>query len=320
MQLRPLGASGLHVSRLGLGTMAWGRDVEWPAARDLLADFVDGGGNLVDTAPAYGAGVAEKMIGKALATGLSRESLVIATKAGFVIRDGRRSIDTSRGALLNDLEQSLRRLKTDHVDLWQVHAWGEAPLEETLSALDSAVSRGMARYVGVSNFVGWQTATAATWQEADRGRTPLSSVQVEYSLLARRAEVEVVGAAQHHRMGVLAWSGLGRGALTGKYRDGRLPRDSRAASDHFGWFLEPYLQPRSTAIVDAVAHAAQGLGLTAAQVALAWVRDAPQVASALVGPRTTDQLAELLDAEEKELVTPIVAALDDISGGTNAYR
>lgn len=320
MQLRPLGASGLHVSRLGLGTMAWGRDVEWPAARDLLADFVDGGGNLVDTAPAYGAGVAEKMIGKALASGLSRDSLVIATKAGFVIRDGRRIIDTSRGALLSDLEQSLRRLQTDHVDLWQVHAWGEAPLDETLSALDSAVSRGLARYVGVSNFVGWQSATAATWQEADRARTPISSVQVEYSLLARRAEVEVVGAAEHHRMGVLAWSSLGRGTLTGKYRGGRLPRDSRAASDHFGWFLEPYLQPRSAAIVDAVAHAAQGLGLTATQVALLWVRDAPQVASALVGPRTTDQLAELLDAEDKVLVAPIVSALDDISGGPNAYR
>ena len=320
MQLRPLGASGLHVSRLGLGTMAWGRDVEWPAARDLLADFVDGGGNLVDTAPAYGAGVAEKMIGKALASGLSRDSLAIATKAGFVIRDGRRIIDTSRGALLSDLEQSLRRLQTDHVDLWQVHAWGEAPLDETLSALDSAVSRGMARYVGVSNFVGWQSATAATWQEADRARTPISSLQVEYSLLARRAEVEVIGAAEHHRMGVLAWSSLGRGALTGKYRGGRLPRDSRAASDHFGWFLEPYLQPRSAAIVDAVAHAAQGLGLTATQVALLWVRDAPQVASALVGPRTTDQLAELLDAEDKVLVAPIVSALDDISGGPNAYR
>ena len=320
MQLRPLGASGLNVSRIGLGTMAWGRDVEWPAARDLLADFVDGGGNLVDTAPAYGAGVAEKMIGKALASGLSRDSLVIATKAGFVIRDGRRIIDTSRGALLSDLEQSLRRLQTDHVDLWQVHAWGEAPLDETLSALDSAVSRGMARYVGVSNFVGWQSATAATWQEADRARTPISSLQVEYSLLARRAEVEVIGAAEHHRMGVLAWSSLGRGALTGKYRGGRLPRDSRAASDHFGWFLEPYLQPRSAAIVDAVAHAAQGLGLTATQVALLWVRDAPQVASALVGPRTTDQLAELLDAEDKVLVAPIVSALDDISGGPNAYR
>lgn len=320
MRHRPLGASGLQVSRLGLGTMAWGRDVGWPQARDLLRDFVDAGGSLIDTAPAYGAGVAEKMICKAFAAGLPRDSVLIATKAGFVIRDGRRLIDTSRGALLADLEQSLRRLGTDHVDLWQVHAWGEAPLEETLSALDSAVSRGMTRYVGVSNFVGWQTATAATWQSADRMRTPLSSVQVEYSLLARRAEVEVVGAARHHRLGLLAWSSLGRGALTGKYRGGRLPRDSRAASDHFGWFLEPYLQPRSVAIVDAVAHAAQGLGLTPAQVALLWVRDAPQVASALIGPRTTDQLAELLDAEEKELVAPIVEALDDISGGPNSYR
>ena len=320
MQHRPLGSSGLQVSRLGLGTMAWGRDVEWPQARDLLRDFVDAGGTLVDRAPAYGAGVAEKMVGKALAGGLPREALVIATKAGFVIRDGRRVIDTSRGALLSDLEQSLRRLGTDHVDLWQVHAWGDAPLEETLSALDSAVARGMARYVGVSNFVGWQTATAATWQDADRARTPISSVQVEYSLLARRAEVEVVPAARHHRLGLLAWSALGRGALTGKYRGGRLPRDSRAASDHFGWFLEPYLQPRSAAIVDAVAHAAQGLGLTPGQVALMWVRDAPQVASALVGPRTTDQLAELLDAEDKTLVPPIVSALDDISGGANAYR
>lgn len=320
MQQRLLGASGLQVSRLGLGTISWGRDVAWPAARDLLHEFVAAGGNLVDVSPAYGGGVAEKMIGKALAAGLPRDTLVIATKAGFVVRDSRRVIDTSRGALLNDLEQSLRRLGTDHVDLWQVHAWGTAPVEETLSALDTAVARGMARYVGVSNYIGWQTATAATWQEADRARTPLSSVQVEYSLLARRAEVEVVGAAAHHRLGVLAWSALGRGALTGKYRGGRLPRDSRAASEHFGWFLEPYLQPRSAAIVDAVAHAAQGLGLTPSQVALMWVRDAPQVASALVGPRTVDQLAELLDAEGKELVAPIVSALDDISGGPNALR
>ena len=320
MQTRPLGASGLHVSRLGLGTMSWGRDVEWATARDLLHEFVAVGGNLVDTAPAYGAGVAEKMIGKALAGGLPRESLVIATKAGFVVRDGRRQIDTSRGALLNDLESSLRRLRTDHVDLWQVHAWGDAPIEETLSAMDAAVARGMARYVGVSNFVGWQTATAATWQEADRTRTRLSSVQVEYSLLARRAEVEVVGAAAYHQLGLLAWSSLGRGVLPGSYRGGRLPRGSRGASEHFTWFVEPYLQPRSTAIVDAVAHAAQGLGLTPSQVALLWVRDAPQVASALVGPRTVDQLTELLDAEGKELVAPIVAALDDISGGPNALR
>ncbi|RRD48877.1 aldo/keto reductase [Arachnia propionica] len=319
MEYRALGRSGLQVSRVGLGTMAWGRDVEWPEVQEIVSEFVESGGNLIDTAPAYGGGVAEKMIGKLLATGVPRESLVIATKAGFVIRGGRRIVDTSRAALLSDLEGSLKRLRTDHVDLWQVHAWGTAPIEETLSALDQAVSRGMARYVGISNFVGWQTATAATWQEAVAGRTKLASVQVEYSLLARRAEVEVIGAAQHHQLGLLAWSALGRGALTGKYLTS-IPKDSRAASEHFGWFLEPYLQPRSRSVVEAVATAANGLALTPSQVALIWVRDAPQVASALVGPRTVDHLVELLDAETKQLVPPIVAALDDVSGGPNQYR
>ncbi len=300
--------------------MAWGRDVEAATARRLLETFVAGGGNLVDTAPAYSAGAAEKIIGSAIARGLPRDELVIATKAGFVVRDGRRVIDTSRGALLDDLEGSLRRLNTNYIDLWQIHAWGEAPLEETLAAADSAVQRGLVRYVGVSNFVGWQTATAATWQEALPGRVHLSSVQVEYSLLARRAEVEVVGAAKYHGLGILAWSSLGRGALTGKYRFGKMPTDSRAASPHFSWFLEPYLQPRSAAIVDAVAHAAQGLGLTPTQVALLWARDAPQVASALVGPRTLDQLDEIMEVDGKRLVAPIVSALDDISGGQNALR
>lgn len=319
MEHRSLGSSGLQVSRMGLGSMAWGRDTDWPTVKQLVHDFVDAGGNLIDTAPAYGGGVAEKMIGKLLAGGVPRHDLAIATKAGFVIRNGKRVIDTSRSAMLNDLEQSLRRLNTDHIDLWQVHAWGDAPIDETLAAMDSAVSRGLARYVGVSNFVGWQSATAATWQEALTERTKLASVQVEYSLLARRAEVEVVGAAAHHRLGMLAWSSLGRGALTGKYRSG-IPSDSRAASDHFAWFLEPYMQPRSRAVVDAVAKAAEGLGLTPSQVALLWVRDAPNVASALVGPRTTEHLTELLDAESKVLVAPIVSALDDVSGGPNAHR
>lgn len=319
MDLRPLGNSGLHVSPIGLGTMAWGRDVAWEEVRHIVGDFVERGGNLVDTAPAYGGGVAERMLGKLFAGGLPRDSLVVATKGGFVIRGGKRVIDTSRSAMLSDLEQSLRRMHTDHVDLWQVHAWGDAPIEETLSAVDSAVSRGLARYVGVSNFVGWQTATAATWQQADGSRTPLVSAQVEYSLLARRAEVEVIGAARHHGLGLLAWSALGRGALTGKYATG-IPRDSRAAADHFAWFLEPYLQPRSRAVVDAVVRAAQGLGLTPSQVALMWVRDAPQVASALVGPRTRAHLSELLDASTKTIVAPIVSALDDVSGGPNGYR
>lgn len=320
MELRALGNSGLHVSPVGLGTMAWGRDVDATTARRMLETFVDAGGNLVDTAPAYGAGAAEKIIGASLARGIRREDLVVATKAGFVVRDGKRVIDTSRGALLDDLTSSLRRLGTSYVDLWQIHAWGDAPLEETLAAADFAVQRGMARYVGVSNFVGWQTATAATWQEAVPGRAKLASAQVEYSLLARRAEVEVVGAARHHGLGLLAWSALGRGVLTGKYREGRVPSGSRAASHHFQWFLKPYLQPRSGAIVDAVTHAAGGLGLTPTQVALLWVRDAPQVASALVGPRTLDQLDEILETTGKALVGPIVSALDDISGGRNSFR
>ena len=170
-----------------------------------------------------------------------REDVVIATKAGFVVRDGKRVVDTSSRALLRDLAGSLERLGTDYVDLWQLHAWGEAPLEESLSAIDHAVRQGMARYVGVSNFVGWQTAQAATWQRAVPGRTPIVSVQVEYSLLARRAEMELVPAAEAFGLGVFPWSPLGRGVLTGQYRS-RIPKGSRAASDHFAWFVQPYLE------------------------------------------------------------------------------
>ncbi len=319
MQLRALGGSGLQVSRLGLGTMSWGRDTPWAEAKEIARDFVDAGGNLFDTAPAYGAGLAEKMIGKLIHTDLRRDEVVIASKGGFVIRDGKRVVDTSRSAMIADLEATLRRLHTDHVDLWQVHAWGEAPIEETLSAIDMAVTRGMARYAGVSNFIGWQTATAATWQEAVPGRERLVSTQVEYSLLARRAEVEVVGAARAHDLGLIAWSSLGRGVLSGKYRTG-IPRNSRGATDHFAWFIEPYLEQRSKSVVEAVVRAAEGLGMSPVQVALLWVRDAPQVTSALVGPRTADQLSELIDTETKALPQPIVAALDDVSGGPNAYR
>lgn len=307
------------MSQLGLGTMTWGRDTAWPEARALARRFVEAGGTLIDTAPAYGAGAAEKMIGKLIHTELRRDEVVIASKGGFVIRDGKRVIDTSRSAMLADLEQTLRRLHTDHIDLWQIHAWGEAPIDETLSAVDVAVSRGMVRYAGVSNFIGWQTATAATWQEAVPGRVRLVSAQVEYSLLARRAEVEVVGATRAHGMGLIAWSSLGRGVLSGKYRTGT-PRDSRGATDHFAWFIEPYLEPRSRSVVEAVVKAAEGLDLTPVQVALLWVQDAPQVSSALVGPRTVAQLDALLEVEGKTLPAAIISALDDVSGGPNALR
>ena len=319
MLRRSVGTSGLTVGRLGLGTMTWGRDTRPEDAKEVLRAFVAAGGDLVDTAPAYSRGAAERILGKLLRTDIDRDDVVIATKAGFTFRDGVRVVDTSRRVLLDDLYESLRRLGTDHIDVWQVHAWGQAPLEETLAALDHAVSTGVVRYAGVSNFVGWQTAAAATWQSAFPGRARLVSNQVEYSLLARRAEVEVLPALRHFEMGFFPWSPMGRGVLTGKYRGG-VPRDSRAATAHFGWYVEPYLEARSRAVVEAVAKAADGLGVSPLQVAWLWVRDAPGVTAPLLGVRTAAQLAPYLEAEPMTLPPEIAAALDDVSGGQNEAR
>ncbi|TBT84355.1 aldo/keto reductase [Propioniciclava sinopodophylli] len=319
MQRRSVGTSGLTVGRAGLGTMTWGRDTRFEDARALLRAFVAAGGDLVDSAPAYSRGEAERMIGKLLRTEIHRDDVVLATKAGFTFRDGVRVVDTSRRVLLDDLHESLRRLGTDHIDVWQVHAWGQAPLEETLAALDHAVSTGVVRYAGVSNFVGWQTAAASTWQSAFPGRARLVSNQVEYSLLARRAEVEVLPALRHFEMGFFPWSPMGRGVLTGKYRGG-VPRDSRAATTHFGWYVEPYLEARSRAVVEAVAKAADGLGVSPLQVAWLWVRDAPGVTAPLLGARTAAQFTPYLEAESMSLPPEIAAALDDVSGGPNEAR
>jgi aryl-alcohol dehydrogenase-like predicted oxidoreductase len=319
MELRPVGTSGLRVSRVGLGTMTWGRDTSAEQAKGLLDMFREAGGTLIDTAAAYGAGDSERLIGQLIFDAGAREEMVIATKAGFVIRDGERIVDTSSRALLRDLDGSLARLQTDYVDLWQIHAFGDAPLAESLAAVDHAVATGRVRYAGVSNFVGWQTAQAATWQSAFPGRTPISSAQVEYSLLARRAEVEVLPAVRAFGMGFFPWSPLGRGVLTGQYRTGT-PRGSRGATDHFAWFVEPYLEPRSRGVVEAVARAAEGLDLTPLQVALLWVRDAPGVTAPLLGARSAGQLAPALAVEDQQLPDEIASALDDVSGGPNAAR
>lgn len=319
MERRRVGTSGLTVGRLGLGTMTWGRDTGSDEARTLLRAFVDAGGDLVDTAPAYARGEAERLLGRLLRTEVARDDVVLATKAGFTFRNGERVVDTSRAALLDDLHGSLKRLGTDHVDLWQLHAWGDAPLEESLAAVDHAVSSGAVRYAGICNFVGWQTAQAATWQSAFPGRARLVSAQVEYSLLARRAEVEVLPALRHFGIGLLPYSPMGRGVLTGKYRTG-IPRGSRGSTDHFGWYVEPYLEQRSRAVVEAVVRAADGLGLTPLQVALLWVRDAPTVTAPLLGARTAAQIAPYLAAEELALPDEIARALDDVSGGPNLGR
>lgn len=313
MQQRSLGATGLKVSRLGLGTMTWGRDTDEHEARDQLIAFAEAGGTLVDTAAGYGDGASEELIGTLIGDVVARDEVVLATKAGIHRRTGERVTDTSRGSLLTTLDASLKRLGVDHVDLWQVHVWtDETPVEETLTALDLAVTSGRASYVGISNYTGWQTAQAATWQRAVPGRVPLASTQVEYSLLNRHVEQEVVPAARALGLGVLPWSPLGRGVLTGKYRTGT-PSDSRAATEHFARFVGAYLDDRGRGIVEAVARAADGLGWSPLEVSLVWVRDRPGVTAPIVGARTAAQLKGALGIEELTLPPEIVDALDDVS-------
>ena len=315
MQQRYLGQTGLKVSRMGLGTLTWGRDTDEHEARDQLVAFTEAGGTLLDTAAGYGDGASEELIGSLLGDVVRRDDVVIATKAGITRARGQRETNASRGSLIATLDASLKRLGVDHVDLWQVHTWvDDTPLEETLTALDYAVSTGRASYVGVSNYTGWQSAQAATWQKAVPGRAKLASHQFEYSLLNRRAEAEVIPAAEAMGLGVLPWSPLGRGVLTGKYRTGT-PADSRAASPHFQNFVTGYLGERSSRIVEAVARAADGLEWTPLEVALAWVRDRPGVTAPIVGARTAAQLRGALGVEDVELPEQIVQALDDVSEG-----
>jgi len=313
MQQRRLGRTGLKVSALGLGTLTWGRDTDEHEARDQLKSFVEAGGTLLDTAAGYGDGASEELVGTLLGDVVARDEVVIATKAGVSRARGTREVNVSRGHLLRTLDASLRRLGTDHVDLWQVHVWSdETPWEETLGALDHAVSTGRAAYVGVSNYSSWQVAQASAWQRAVPGRAPLASVQVEYSLLNRAVEAELVPAARSLGVGVLAWAPLGRGVLTGKYRTGT-PADSRAASPHFGNYVGSYLEPRAAQVVEAVARAAEGLQWSPLEVALAWVRDRPGVTSAIVGARTAAQLRGSLTVDECVLPAEISAALGDVS-------
>lgn len=319
MEQRHLGRTGLRVSRIGLGTLTWGRDTDEHDAADLLKAFWEAGGTLVDTADVYGGGDAEYLLGQLVERLVPRRELVIATKAGSV-PDPDRRFDGSRGHLLAALDESLERLGTDYVDIWQVHAFDPAtPLDETLQALDIAVSSGRVRYAGVSNFCGWQLAKAATWQLGAPGvRTRLASTQMEYSLLQRGVEREVLPAALDLGIGLLPSSPLGRGVLTGKYRNGT-PADSRGASEALAPFVAPYLDEAASRIVDAVTIAADGLAATPLQVALAWVRDRPGVAAPIVGARNAQQLTAALSVEALSLPDEICRALDDVSAPVHRY-
>lgn len=305
MEQRYAGCSGLRVSRLGLGTMTWGRQTEQEEADRQLRVFLDAGGCLVDVGTRYGAGADEQVLGAVLTDLGVREELVLSVKA--VVPLHRQGPDLSRRTLLRSLDLSLSRLGTDHVDLWTAPGWSTAvPLEETLATLETAVRSGRARYAGIANLAAWQIALAA----AGPGPAP-TAVHTEYSLLQRGPEAELLPACEHLGLGVLAWSPLGRGVLTGKYRHGT-PPDSRAASAQLSQFVEPYLDRSSRRITDAVIAAADGLGFAPLEIALAWVRDRPGVSSVLLGARTAAQLRQALGSEEVQLPDEILAVLDEV--------
>lgn len=299
--------------------MTWPYETGEDDAAAQIKAFCDAGGTLVDTADKYGDGVAEEILGRLLREVVPRDEVLVATKAYQVTGPGPMGRGTSRGHLLSALDASLRRLQVEHVDLWQMHAWDRhTPWEETLAAIDSAVASGKVRYAGVSNYTGWQVAATAVHQRAVPGRTPLVSDQVEYSLLARGVEAEVVPAAKALGVGILPWSPLGQGVLSGKYRGGT-PADSRATGA-LGGFAKVYTESdRVGPIVDAVVTAADGLGVSPVAVALSWVRDRPGVVAPVVGARTAAQLKAALGAEGLTLPAEIRSALDDVSAPPRAY-
>jgi len=317
MEQRTVGRSGLRVSRIGLATHTWGRETDPDDAAVQLVAFVESGGTLLDTSPAYGSGAAQRILGELIGELVPRDDLVISGCAGLTPRpvtdpDGvpaaepRWRVDASRRTLLRQLDRTLTALGTDYLDIWSVAAWDpHTPLEEIAATLEDAVRSGKVRYGGVRGLDAWQLATMAC-------AAPITAAHTQYSLLARGAEHDIVPAAQHHGVGLIATTPLAWGILTGKYRNG-VPADSRGADEATATQIRERLDDHADRVVDALVTAADGMGTSPLAIALAWVRDRPAVASLIVGARDMGQLTGVLAAETLELPRAISAALDDVS-------
>lgn len=311
---RSLGRSGLQVSPHGLGTMTWGRETDVHEATEMLDVFSAAGGNYLDTAPFFGEGRAEQIVGQALQQ-FDREAFVVASHAGRR-PNAARPVDASRSALLRSLDESLAAMQIDCVDVWFVDRWDPStPVEDVLLTMDIAVCSGRVRYVGVGNYSGWQLARIASLAGSS---IPLVASSMEYSLVQRGIEREHLAAADALGIGVVPWSPLGRGVLTGKYRTG-IPADSRAASPVWGRWVQEHLSPDARRVVEAVATAASGLDLASIDVALAWSRQRLGTMASLLGPRTVGQLRSALANVDLVLPEEITNALDDVSAIRRQY-
>jgi aryl-alcohol dehydrogenase-like predicted oxidoreductase len=319
MEYRTLGRSGCVVSSLSLGTMTFGDEADEAASIAQLDAFTEAGGTLIDTADVYAGTESESIIGRWLSSAPTdvREQVVLATKARFPTGDGPNDLGLSRRHLSTALDASLRRLQLDTIDLYQVHAWDPlTPLEETLRFLDDAVSAGKIRYVGLSNFTGWQLQRAVDVAERNGWSVPVT-LQPHYNLLGRELEWEVVPACEANGLGILPWSPLAGGWLTGKYRPDERPTGASRLGENPDRGLEAYdrrsAEQRTWDVIDAVRTVAEGRGVSMAQVALAWVVDRPQVTSVILGARTQAQLADNLGAAGLHLDEEETALLDAAS-------
>jgi len=320
MEYRQLGRSGLRVSTLTLGTMGWGGrgnfarvgTVDAAGAARQVDLALDAGVNLIDTADVYSGGVAEEIVGEVLSQAGRRDRILVSTKARQVTGPGPNDGGASRGYLIAAVEKALRRLRLDRLDIFYIHEWdGATPLEEQLEALDTLVRAGRIRYLGCSNFTGWQTARAMGVAER-HGYQPFVASQIFYSLQARDAEYELLPAAIDNGLGVHVWSPLAGGLMSGRFSraSGGL-EGSRALSE---WSEPPVRDPEQTLdVVDVLLDVAREQGVSGAQVALAWLLERPGVSSLVVAGRTEEQLADNLASVNVRLTAEQRARLDEVS-------
>jgi len=319
MRYRQFGRTGLFVSEICLGTMTFGGRGRWSAiggldqgaAEGLIGRALEAGVNFIDTADVYSEGVSEQILGQALKSlSVKRSDVVIATKLNGEVGPGPNDRGSSRGHILDAVKASLDRLQLDHIDLYQIHGTDPCtPVEETVRALDDLVREGLVRYVGVSNWQAWRMMKALGVAE-HRGWARFESVQAYYSIAGRDLERDVVPMVQDQGMGVLVWSPLAGGLLSGKYdRDGAGPDGSRRVSFDF----PPVNRERAFACVDAMREVGDALGVSVARVALAYVLSKSFVTSVIIGAKRIDQLEDNLAAADLVLTPDQIAKLDEVS-------
>lgn len=318
MEYRTLGSTGALVSSLCLGTMTFGRESDEDIAHQQLDIFCEQGGNFLDTANVYADGHSEEIIGRWLRVrpGM-RDRVIVATKARFATGDAVNDIGLSRVNLTRALDASLRRLGVDVIDLYQAHAWDTlTPIEETLYFFDDAVRAGKIQYIGVSNFIGWQLQKAALLTQ-HLGLAPVVTLQPQYNLLQRSIEFELRDVCVSEGIGILPWSPLAGGWLTGKYRRDTNPTGTTRLGENPERGMEAYAprnaEERTWRVIDAVRSVADARDVSMAQVALAWVLDRPAVTSVIIGARTVAQLHENLGAAGLHLSAAEAALLDEVS-------